>query len=192
MPRMRDDSEQGPTVADNAKLPDPAPRRIGVLLVNLGTPEGTGFSSVRRYLKEFLSDRRVVETPKILWWPILNLVILSTRPARSGKAYERIWNRKENESPLKTITRAQADALAQWVASGGLGPKDRAQDIIVDWAMRYGEPSIKGALEKLIAKGCDRIAVLPLYPQYAAATTATVGDAIFADLARRRFQPAIR
>ena len=179
-------------MADKQKHLDAAPKRIGILLVNLGTPEATDFWSMRRYLKEFLSDRRVVETPKILWWPILNLFILSTRPARSGKAYQRIWNQKDNESPLKTITRAQADSLTQWVASGGLVPKDRAQDLVVDWAMRYGEPSIRAALGNLVAKGCDRIAVLPLYPQYAAATTATVGDAIFADLARRRFQPAVR
>jgi protoporphyrin/coproporphyrin ferrochelatase len=188
---MRDDIAQGLAVADIEKQQN-MPRRVGILLVNLGTPEGTDFSSVRRYLKEFLSDRRVVETPKILWWPILNLFILSTRPARSGKAYARIWNRQENESPLKTITRAQAEALARWVASGGLVPKDRAQEIAVDWGMRYGRPSIRAGLENLIAKGCDRIAVLPLYPQYAAATTATVGDAVFADLAKRRFQPALR
>ena len=102
-------------------------KRIGILLVNLGTPEATDFWSVRRYLKEFLSDPRVVETPKLLWWPILNLVILSTRPARSGKAYQRIWNKDKNESPLKTITRAQADALAHWVAAGGLTPKQDAE-----------------------------------------------------------------
>ncbi len=167
-------------------------KRIGVLLVNLGTPEATDFWSVRRYLKEFLSDPRVVETPKLLWWPILNLVILTTRPARSGRAYQRIWNKDKNESPLKTITRAQADALAQWVAAGGLTPKRDAGRIVVDWAMRYGKPAISDVMNRLIDQGCDRLLVVPLYPQYAAATTATVADVVFADLARRRYQPAVR
>jgi ferrochelatase len=167
-------------------------KRIGVLLVNLGTPEATDFWSVRRYLKEFLSDPRVVETPKLFWWPILNLVILSTRPARSGRAYQRIWNKDKNESPLKTITRAQADALAQWVAGGGLAPKQDVGRIIVDWAMRYGKPAISDMMSRLIDQGCDRLLVVPLYPQYAAATTATVADVVFADLARRRYQPAVR
>lgn len=165
------------------------PRKIGVLLVNLGTPEATDFWSVRRYLKEFLSDRRVVETPPLIWWPVLNLVILSTRPSRSGAAYKKIWNTADNESPLKTITRAQSTELATWVAAGGLA---QAQTIEVDWAMRYGVPSIDATIARLIDKGCDRLMVLPLYPQYAAATTATVGDSVFASLARQRYQPALR
>ncbi|HEY1736920.1 MAG TPA: ferrochelatase [Methylovirgula sp.] len=167
-------------------------KRIGILLANLGTPEATDFWSVRRYLKEFLSDRRVVETPKILWWPILNLAILSTRPSRSGKAYQRIWDMEKNESPLKTITRAQADALAQWVAKGGLTSKQYGGRIVVDWGMRYGKPAIADAVDRLIKAGCDRLLVVPLYPQYSAATTATVADNVFADLARRRYQPALR
>jgi ferrochelatase len=165
------------------------PRKIGILLVNLGTPEATDFWSVRRYLKEFLSDRRVVETPRLIWWPILNLFILSTRPGRSGAAYRKIWNTTDNESPLKTITRLQSKALAAWVAAGGL---PQAGMIEVDWAMRYGAPSIDAAIARLVDQGCDRLLVLPLYPQYAAATTATVGDSVFASLARQRYQPALR
>ncbi|QXX74849.1 ferrochelatase [Methylovirgula sp. HY1] len=168
--------------ADTAK----AAKKLGVLLVNLGTPEATDYWSVRRYLKEFLSDRRVVETPRLIWWPILNLVILTVRPTRSGKAYRAIWNMAANESPLKTITRAQADTLAARIAA-----KDQAH-VHVDWAMRYGEPSIAKAMAQLAAKGCERLLVVPLYPQYSAATTATVGDAVFAILARQRFQPALR
>ncbi len=178
---------------DNAPLPV-AEKKVGILLVNLGTPAATDYWSVRRYLKEFLSDRRVVETPRLLWWPILNLIILSTRPARRGKAYRKIWNVAANESPLKTITRAQAEDLAAWIAAGGLVPQPSAsgQKIEVDWAMRYGEPSIERTISHLIDEGCDRLLVVPLYPQYAAATTATVGDAVFSVLMRRRFQPALR
>jgi ferrochelatase len=168
----------------------PESAEIGVLLVNLGTPEATDYWSVRRYLKEFLSDPRVIETPRLIWWPILNLVILSVRPSRSGKAYRSIWNRERNESPLKTITRAQAEKLAAWIETGGLGSTKAA--IKVDWAMRYGHPAIAPALARLLDAGCDRVLVVPLYPQYAAATTASVGDAVFAALARRRVQPALR
>jgi len=138
--------------------------RIGVLLLNLGTPDATDYWSMRRYLKEFLSDRRVIETPRILWWPLLNGVILTTRPARKGRDYETIWNRERNESPLKTITRSQAEKLAQRLASLPGGEEGR---IVVDWAMRYGNPSIKERLEALQRAGCDRILLVPLYPQYA-------------------------
>ena len=168
----------------------PAEQVIGILLVNLGTPEGTDYWSVRRYLKEFLSDRRVIETPRWLWWPILNFFILSTRPTRSGRAYAEIWNKARDESPLKTISRAQAEALASWVAAGGLGPTQAK--LHVDWAMRYGEPSIEAAVKRLESQGCTHLLVVPLYPQYAAATTATVADAVFALLARQRVQPALR
>jgi ferrochelatase len=163
---------------------------IGVLLVNLGTPEATDTRSVRRYLREFLSDPRVIETPRWLWWPILNFVILAIRPARSGKAYAAIWNKERNESPLKTITRAQADALAALIVAGGLGAA--GAKLRVEWAMRYGKPAIGAALADLERQGCTRLLVVPLYPQYAAATTATVGDAVFAVLARQRVQPALR
>ncbi|WP_108659151.1 ferrochelatase [Acuticoccus kandeliae] len=158
--------------------------RIGVLLVNLGTPEGTDYWSMRRYLKEFLSDRRVIEVPRAIWWPLLNLVILSRRPQRSGEAYEQVWNKELDESPLKTITRSQADRLA---ASLAADPR-----IEVDWAMRYGLPPIAERLEALQRKGCERILIVPLYPQYAAATTATVNDKAFDALKTMRWQPAIR
>lgn len=163
--------------------------KIGVVIVNLGTPEATDYWSVRRYLKEFLSDRRVIETPRLIWWPILNLAILSVRPTRSGRAYRSIWNNARDESPLKTITRAQAEKLAHWIERGGLVSK---VPIVVDWAMRYGKPAIAPAIARLAAAGCDRLLVVPLYPQYAAATTASVGDAVFAALARLRLQPALR
>ena len=167
----------------------PAPGRdIGILLVNLGTPDGTDYWSVRRYLAEFLSDRRVIETPRWLWWPILNLFILTTRPARRGKSYAAIWNKARDESPLKTVSRDQAEALEAWIAGGGLG-QARPQ---VAWAMRYGDPGIEAGLASLEAQGCSRLLVVPLYPQYSASTTATVADAVFAALTRRRAQPALR
>ena len=159
------------------------PRRIGVLLVNLGTPDGTDYWSVRRYLKEFLSDRRVIEENRVKWWLALNLVILTIRPGRKGRDYAKIWNRERNESPLKTITRAQAEKLADALP-------DRS--LTIDWAMRYGNPSIASRLDALVAQGCERILVVPLYPQYAAATTATVADEVFRALSRMRFQPALR
>ena len=165
---------------NHPKLP---PRRIGVLLVNLGTPDATDYWSMRRYLKEFLSDRRVIEENPVKWWLILNLIILSVRPGRKGKDYEKIWNREKNESFLKTITRAQSHKLAASV------PDER---ILVDWAMRYGNPSIASRLEAMQKNGCDRILLIPLYPQYAAATTATVCDKAFDALAAMRWQPALR
>ena len=161
--------------------------RVGALLVNLGTPEATDYWSMRRYLKEFLSDRRVIETPRWLWWPVLNLVILTRRPGRKGRDYASIWNRERDESPLKTITRAQAEKLAAALsAAPGEGRLD------VDWAMRYGKPSIAERLVALQAKGCDRILLVPLYPQYCAATTATVCDKAFETLRRLRWQPTLR
>jgi len=160
------------------------PRRIGVLLVNLGTPDATDYWSMRRYLKEFLSDRRVIEENPIKWWLILNLIILTVRPGRKGKDYDKIWNKEKNESFLKTITRSQSDKLA---ASYANDPR-----ILVDWAMRYGNPSIASRLDVLQKAGCDRILVVPLYPQYAAATTATVCDKAFDALAAMRWQPALR
>ena len=163
--------------------PDLPPRRIGVLLVNLGTPDATDYWSMRRYLKEFLSDRRVIEENRLKWWLVLNLIILSVRPGRKGRDYEKIWNRERNESPLMTITRAQADKLAPLLDDSRL---------IVEWAMRYGNPSIASKLDALQRAGCDRILVVPLYPQYAAATTATVCDKTFDALATMRWQPALR
>lgn len=165
----------------------PSEPKIGILLVNLGTPDATDFWSVRRYLKEFLSDPRVIETPRWLWWPILNLVILTIRPGRSGKAYASIWNRIGEGSPLRAVTQAQAQELAAWIAAGNLGAKP-----VTEWAMRYGKPSIAEKLARLTAAGCDRILIFPLYPQYSATTTATVGDAVFAALEKMRVQPALR
>jgi len=158
--------------------------KIGVLLVNLGTPDATDFWSMRRYLKEFLSDRRVIETNRILWWLILNLVILTIRPGRKGRDYEKIWNRERNESPLKTVTRAQAEKLAADFSGNAR--------IVIDWAMRYGNPSIPSRLETLFETGCDRILIVPLYPQYAAATTASVSDKVFEALRAMRAQPTVR
>jgi ferrochelatase len=160
------------------------PRRVGVLLVNLGTPDATDYWSMRRYLKEFLSDRRVIEENPIKWWLILNLIILTVRPGRKGKDYDKIWNKEKNESFLKTITRSQSDKLAASLAGE---PR-----ILVEWAMRYGNPSIASKLDVLQKTGCDRILIVPLYPQYAAATTATVCDRAFDALATMRWQPALR
>ncbi|MFC0284256.1 ferrochelatase [Camelimonas abortus] len=159
--------------------------RIGVLLLNLGTPEGTDYWSMRRYLKEFLSDRRVIETSRLIWWPVLNFIILTRRPAAKGRDYASIWNTQRNESPLKTITRAQTEQLAAALA----GVDGR---IVVDWAMRYGHPAIEDRLKALQQQGCDRILLVPLYPQYAAATTATAMDHAFRALMKMRWQPAIR
>ncbi len=162
----------------------PAPR-IGVLLVNLGTPDATDYRSMRRYLKEFLSDRRVIEENRLKWWLVLNLIILTVRPGRKGRDYDKIWNRERNESPLKTITRSQSDQLEET-----LDKVDKR--IRVDWAMRYGNPSIASRLEALAAQSCERILLVPLYPQYAAATTATVCDEAFRALSTMRFQPSLR
>ena len=164
--------------------------RIGVLLANLGTPDATDYWSMRRYLKEFLSDRRVIETSRLIWWPVLNLIILTIRPGRKGKDYDSIWNKARNESPLKTITRGQAEKLAEWIAGGGLGAG--GAKISVDWAMRYGNPSIESRLNAMQEQGCERILLVPLYPQYAAATSATVCDKTFDVLKKMRWQPALR
>lgn len=158
--------------------------KLGVLLINLGTPEGTSYWPMRRYLKEFLSDRRVIEVNPVLWWVLLNGIILSTRPTKSGHAYEQIWNRERNESPLKTITRSQAEKLAARLAD--------VPNVIVDWGMRYGLPPTKERIEALKEQGCDRILLFPLYPQYSASTTATALDKAYDALKTMRWQPAIR
>ena len=164
--------------------PPVKPSRIGVLLVNLGTPEATDYWSMRRYLKQFLSDRRVIETNRALWWLILNGIILTIRPKRSGHAYAAIWNKELNESPLKTITRAQSDALAKTLKAG--------DTLHIDWAMRYGKPSVDDRLLTMKDHGCDRILVFPLYPQYSAATVASVMDNVGWAMEKMRWQPAIR
>ncbi|MGO1163593.1 ferrochelatase [Brucella sp. C7-11G] len=158
--------------------------KVGVLLVNLGTPDGTSYAPMRRYLAEFLSDRRVIEWPRILWYPILYGIVLTVRPKRSGKLYDRIWNREKNESPLRTFTRAQGEKLA-------VALKDQP-NVIVDWAMRYGQPSIEEVTDRLLKQGCERIVMFPLYPQYSATTTATVNDKFFEVLMKKRFMPAVR
>jgi ferrochelatase len=157
----------------------PAPR-IGVLLINLGTPDAPEPRAVKRYLGEFLSDRRVVELPAIAWQPILRGIILTTRPKKSAHAYRQVWS--EQGSPLAAFTRAQAEGLKDAFGPG----------VLVDWAMRYGNPSIGDRLRAMKAAGCERILLAPLYPQYCAATTATANDKAFEALARMRWQPAIR
>jgi len=168
-----------PTHAPAGHPPIPAPK-VGVLLVNLGTPDAAEAKAVRRYLKEFLSDRRVVEIPQLLWQPILRGAILTTRPKKSAHAYSQVWT--GSGSPLAAITRAQSDAL-----QGAFGP-----GVMVDWGMRYGNPAIGDRLQAMKAAGCERILLAPLYPQYCAATTATANDKAFLALAGMRWQPAIR
>ena len=158
--------------------------RVGVLLVNLGTPDGHDKRNMRRYLKEFLSDRRVIELPKAVWWPVLNGIILNVRPKKSGALYASIWNEERDESPLRTFTRSQGEQLADSLAD--------FDNVHVDWAMRYGNPSIASRMDALKAEGCERILVLPLYPQYSATTTATVNDKVFEHCMNERWMPAIR
>ena len=164
--------------------PETRAERVGVLLVNLGTPDTADAKGVRVYLKEFLSDARVIEDQGLLWKLILNGIILRVRPRRKARDYLKIWNTEKNESPLKTITRAQSDKLARSIADH--------DHIEVDWAMRYGNPSIRAGIDALIARGCDRLLVVPLYPQYSAATSATVCDEVFRVLAGMRAQPTLR
>jgi len=176
-----------PAPAVPASLPPGHPPvntgKVGLLLVNLGSPAGEDTGSVRRYLRQFLSDRRVIEVPKPVWFVILNAFVLTTRPKNSAHAYSQVWNRERNEAPLITITRSQAEKLAAALSPDG---------VMVDFAMRYGEPAIGARLRALKDAGCERILVAPLYPQYAASTTATVNDEAFATLQAMRWQPALR
>ena len=169
-----------------ADHPAMAPERTGVLLANLGTPDGHDYWSMRRYLSEFLSDRRVIDYSPWKWQPLLQLVILTKRPFSSGAAYRSIWNREAGESPLMTITRAQTEKIRARVA------KRHGDDVIVDFCMRYGNPSTKSKVEALVAQGCRRILFFPLYPQYAGATTATANDQFFRSLLDLRWQPSAR
>ena len=155
----------------------------GLLLVNLGTHDTTSWWDIRKYLKEFLSDRRVIEVNPFLWKIILNLFILNLRPSKTAKAYKKIWMKKENMSPLRYYTIMQAKKLNE---------KIKNKNLIVDFAMRYGNPSIKSKMKKLQEAGCENIIVLPLYPQYAAATTATVCDEIYRTLIKMRWQPSLQ
>lgn len=161
---------------EHPNIPRP---KIGVLLINLGTPDAPEARAVRRYLAEFLSDPRVIEIPKLAWKPILHGVILRTRPRKSAEAYNQIWTNEG--SPLRVIAHRQAEAL-----------RKRLPDLSIHYAMRYGHPGIAAAIEAMTVEGCSRILAAPLYPQYCAATTATANDAVFATLARMRLQPAIR
>jgi ferrochelatase len=169
---------------DKASVPGASLERVGVLLVNLGTPDTADTRGVRVYLKEFLSDPRVIEDQGILWKLALYGIILNTRPRRKARDYRKIWNTEKNESPLKTITRAQSEKLAAAIADH--------DHVVVDWAMRYGNPSIRSRIDALTAQGCNRILVVPLYPQYSAATSATVCDEVFRVLAKMRAQPTVR
>jgi ferrochelatase len=177
----------GPAIPTSmsAATPAPAVPGIGVLLVNLGTPDAATPEAVRRYLKEFLTDPRVIEKDTLLWKLLLNGLILPIRSRRKARDYRKIWNREKDESPFKTITRSQAEKLGSILEPLG-------KHVIVDWAMRYASPSIASRLEALIAQGCERILVMPLYPQYSAATTATVCDEVFRFMERKRRQPALR
>ena len=157
--------------------------KTGVLIVNLGTPDSTNWFDIRKYLKEFLSDRRVIEVNPFLWQVILNLFILNLRPSKTAKAYKEIWMKKENMSPLRYYTLKQAEKLSKQLGN---------DDLLVDYAMRYGNPSIKSKIYGLKELGCENLVVLPLYPQYAAATTATVCDEVFRTLMKMRWQPNLQ
>jgi ferrochelatase len=168
--------------ADHPSMPSP---KIGVLLLNLGTPNATDYWSMRRYLSEFLSDRRIIELPKLLWQPILQGIILTIRPGRSGKAYAKIWNQEKNESPLRTYTRSVTEGVAAALQT-------EHPNLMVDYAMRYGDPATGITIRNMLAAGCERLLLVPLYPQYSAATTATACDEAFRQLMQERWQPAIR
>ena len=157
--------------------------KTGIMLVNLGTPDSTSWLDIRKYLKEFLSDKRVIEVNPIIWQLILNIFILTFRPSKTAKAYKEIWMKKENMSPLRYYTEKQASKLKENISN---------KNIIIDYAMRYGNPSIKSIMKKLQEKGCENLIVLPLYPQYAAATTATVCDEVYRTLMKIRWQPSLQ
>lgn len=173
--------EHGP--ADHPKVPR---GKVGVLLANLGTPDSYDYWPMRRYLNEFLSDRRVIDYPAWKWQPILQGIILTKRPFSSGKAYKSIWNHAQNESPLMTITRDQTSAIADTMKTRFGG------QVMVDFSMRYGNPSTKSKVRKMVAAGCEKILFFPLYPQYAGATTATANDEFFRALMKEKWQPAAR
>ena len=157
--------------------------KTGVLVINLGTPDSTSWLDIRKYLKEFLSDKRVIEVNPILWQIILNVFILNFRPSKTAKAYKEIWMKDINKSPLLYYTELQAKKLNQKIGN---------EKVIVDFAMRYGNPSIKSKLTFLKEKGCENVIILPLYPQYAAATTATVCDEVYRSLMKMRWQPSLQ
>ena len=157
--------------------------KTGVLIVNLGTPDSTSWFDIRKYLKEFLSDKRVIEVNPILWQIILNIFILNLRPSKTAKAYKEIWMKEENISPLLFYTKKQAEKISKSISQ---------ENLIIDFAMRYGNPSIKSKIFKMHEEGCENLIVLPLYPQYAAATTATVCDEVYRTLMKMRWQPSLK
>ena len=157
--------------------------KTGVLIINLGTPDSTNWFDIRKYLKEFLSDKRVIEVNPFVWQIILNVFILNLRPSKTAKAYKEIWMKNENMSPLLYYTKKQTEKLSSSISK---------ENIIVDFAMRYGNPSIKSKIIKLHAEGCENLTILPLYPQYAAATTATVCDEVYRVLMKMRWQPSLK
>jgi ferrochelatase len=169
--------------ADHPKLPKP---KIGVMLANLGTPDATDYWSMRRYLSEFLSDRRVIDYSPWFWQPLLQGIILSRRPFKSGAAYRSIWNNEANESPLMTITKAQTAAIAAALE------EIYGAEVDVDFCMRYGNPSTRSKVDAMVARGCRKILFFPLYPQYAGATTATANDEFFRALMAQKWQPPVR
>ena len=157
--------------------------KTGVLIINLGTPDSTNWFDIRKYLREFLSDRRVIEVNPVIWQIILNLFILNFRPSKTAKAYKEIWMKNENISPLLFYTKKQSEKISQSILR---------ENIIIDFAMRYGNPSIKSKIYKLHEMGCESLVILPLYPQYAAATTATVCDEVYRTLMKMRWQPSLK
>ena len=170
-------------IKKNSSHPNIAYGKNGILLINLGTPITTKVRDVRVYLKEFLSDRRIIEINKILWWFILNLIILRVRPAKTAKVYKEIWMNDVNQSPLRYFTIKQAEKLSKKISNN---------KNIVDYAMRYGEPGIEKKIKELKKKGCDNLIIFPMYPQYSSATTGSVCDAVFKTLLKMRWQPSIQ
>ena len=167
----------------NNKHPEVKYGKTGILLINLGTPDSTGWWDIRKYLKEFLSDRRVIEVNPFIWKIILNLFILTFRPSKTAKAYKEIWMKDKNMSPLRHYTIMQSQKLSE---------KLNNKNKIVEYAMRYGSPSIRSKINELKDKGCENLVILPLYPQYAAATTATVCDEVYKTLMQMRWQPSLQ
>ncbi|MBL9048636.1 MAG: ferrochelatase [Tabrizicola sp.] len=186
LPAADDTPGQGRLAHAPADHPPVRKARIGILLANLGTPDAYDYWSMRRYLNEFLSDKRVVDYPSWKWQPLLQLIILTKRPFTSGANYKQIWNEEQNESPLLTITKAQTAAIA-----ANLAERYRS-DVMVDFCMRYGNPSTEAKVRAMVAAGCEKILFFPLYPHYAGATSATANDQFFRALMKEKRQPAVR
>ena len=184
------DTEMPPTSKQQRFLPADHPKitfgKTGILISNLGTPEGFDYFSMRKYLNQFLSDKRVIDYPRWKWQPLLQMIILTKRPFTSGRNYQKIWNHEANESPLLTITKSLTEKLDARIY------REIGSDYLVDFAMRYGKPSIATKLNGLLARGCTRIMFFPLYPQYSATTTATACDALYEALKPLKWQPSVR